>query len=124
VVTLPSTGADEVTDAIIAPNGSVFLVAESGIYAVGNTSDATKTITLTASEKVLDFAALSGGFVLGPLGGADMDFAGNIIVCENVNEQIRTYTPRGNTSVVVPAPSAQAFDIVMLSSSQNWEMYK
>ena len=124
VVTLPSTGADEVTDAIIAPNGSVFLVAESGIYAVGNTSDATKTITLTASEKVLDFAALSGGFVLGPLGGADMDFAGNIIVCENVNEQIRTYTPGGNTSVVVPAPSAQAFDIVMLSSSQNWEMYK
>ncbi|MGI8907631.1 MAG: FlgD immunoglobulin-like domain containing protein [Candidatus Sumerlaeaceae bacterium] len=112
----------------ITPAGDVYVyVCSDGIYTVGNASTATLSKTLGAADLVVPLVISNNTF------GNDIesDPAGNIIVnaigtTAVANSQagfVRGFSPGGNSSMTVTAPSSQAINIAP-TAAEDWALFR
>lgn len=101
---------------------NTFTTLDNGAYLVGNVSEATLTKTLTTADRVVDTPSLQ--WATNPIAGTvRCDPAGNLMIIDRKREQIRMYTPGGQSSMEIPAPTSQALTITPASNVGNWDLY-
>ncbi|NUP89459.1 MAG: hypothetical protein HUU25_06510 [Candidatus Sumerlaeia bacterium] len=77
---------------------------QAGIYRVGISGTATRTLVLTPDDRVVD---LSAETISGVRADIACDWGGNIVMEEPFNEELRIYAPPGPSDVTTPGPSGQ-----------------
>ncbi|MBI1291709.1 hypothetical protein GC173_10765 [bacterium] len=106
-----------------APGGPhVFVSTTLGVYDLGLATQATKTVTLLTTDRAIELNApyygTSSVTYSPPLA---VDYVGNVIAGDRVNEHVRMYSPGGNTSIPVTAPASQSF--ALTSNVPDWTQY-
>jgi len=118
-----AAGDTDLKGVTIDQDGDVYTATGQGIYLIDNVSASSVTKQLGASDKVVDFAAMSwtpSGF------GTNLaaDYAGNIYVTDTGNEQVRAFEAPGSSSLAVTAPSSQTFQVVTITGLKSWNDYR
>lgn len=119
--------ANQILGVTITPTGDVFAMVaagtERGLYYIGNTASATLTKTLAVADRVVDFTTIGTGWSPSTAGGrVACDIAGNLYACDNGAEVVRGFSPGGNTSIVVVAPTSQTFTVTAANVA-DWGLY-
>ncbi len=117
---------DEVMGVDITPGGNVYALAyddaadTAAIFLVGNSSDAAVTKTLADPTDIV----ADGFSVDGTYARIHSDLFGNLYVYDRGPEQIWAWSPPGNFSSAVEAPTSQSFDIKTVTGFDEWENLK
>jgi hypothetical protein len=114
-------GSLSVEGVAITPSGDVFasVYGDSdgtliGIYYLGNSSTTPNKKTLAPSDRIIAYGYDPVNYAQSSYGnGIQADYAGNVLRVNRSVEEIRAYSPGGQTNIPIVAPASQNFEITL-----------
>jgi hypothetical protein len=97
---------------------------ECGVYALGAASQASKTGTITTTDRVIDLSA-EAGTLSGYGCEITADLVGNIYLEDGASEVVYVYSPGGASNNSTPAPASKGFEVAPSNAAQgSWNLYE